>query len=96
MKINNLPGVLQTYTKQAKVQNPKDVQKGKSENDAMNVSGEAKTFSAVFQAAKKAPEIREDKVNAIKQAIANDEYKIDDEQVVDKLIESMSRDKRSF
>lgn len=92
MKIHNLTGAMKAYNNKGKVAAKKDLKTEKGEKDAMSVSSEAKTFSAVFQAAKKASDIREDKVNSIKEAIANNEYKVDDEKLVDKLIEKMQRD----
>lgn len=88
MKINNIQGAMNAYNK-GKVSPKKEVQIASGEKDAMNVSQEAKTFSSVFQAVKKSPDVREDKVIAFKEAIANNSYKIDNEKLADKLIERM-------
>ena len=89
MKINNLTGVMKAYQNQNRVQPGKDVKSSKGEPDAMSVSKEAKTFSAVFQAVKKAPDVREDKIAALKEAIAGNQYQVDDEKLVDRIIERM-------
>ena len=87
MKIPHLQGAMKAYNNNI----GKPSQNKAGSKDAMNVSQEAKTFSAILQAAKKAPEIREDKVNALKAAIENNTYKVDNEKLADKLIERMER-----
>jgi len=82
---------MNAYNNKGKVSPKQEVKSISGEKDAMNVSQEAKTFSAALQAVKKSPEIREEKVNALKDAIANDTYKVDDEKLVDKLIQRMER-----
>lgn len=92
MKIPHLQGAMNAYNNsKGKISPKKEVQAAPGEMDAMNVSKEAKTFSAIFQAAKKAPDIREDKVKALKEAIANKSYEVDNEKLADKLIERMQR-----
>lgn len=92
MKIQNLPGAMKAYNNNIGKTSPKkELQKNVGGKDAMNVSQEAKTFSAILQAVKKSPEIREEKVNALKASIENNTYKIDNEKLADKLIERMER-----
>ncbi len=92
MKIQNLPGAMKAYNNNIGKPSPKkELQNKAGSKDAMNVSQEAKTFSAILQAVKKSPEIREDKVNALKAAIENNTYKVDNEKLADKLIERMER-----
>lgn len=91
MKIQHLQGAMNAYNNKGKVSPKQEVKSKSGEQDAMNVSQEAKTFSAVLQAVKKSPDIREEKVSALKEAIANNTYKVDDEKLVDKLIERMER-----
>ena len=94
MKINNITGAMNAYKNKGKVSPKKETSSIRGEKDAMNVSHEARTFSAVFQAAKSAPEIREEKVDSIKKALAKNEYKVDDEKLVDRLIDRMQKDRK--
>lgn len=90
MKIQNLQGAMQAYNKN-RVSPKQEVKNKQMETDAMTVSAEAKTFSAALAAVKNSPDIRQDKVDALKDKIDSGNYKISDEQLVDKLIESMQR-----
>ncbi len=91
MKIQYLQGAMNAYNSKGKVSPKQEIKSKSGEQDAMSVSQEAKTFSAVLQAVKKSLDIREEKVTALKEAIANNTYKVDDEKLVDKLIERMER-----
>ena len=90
MKIHNLQGAMQAYNKN-RISPKQEVKSKQVEADAMTVSPEAKTFSAALAAVKNSPDIRQDKVDALKDKIDSGNYKISDEQLVDKLIESMQR-----
>lgn len=90
MKIQHLQGAMKAYNNsKGKITPKKEIQTNLGAKDAMNVSKEAKTFSAVLQAVKKSPEIREEKVISLKEAIANNTYKVSNEQLAEKLIDRM-------
>lgn len=90
MKIQNIHGAMNAYNKN-RIAPKQEVKTKQAETDAMTVSAEAKTFSAALAAVKKSPDIRQDKVDSLKEQIASGNYKVSDEQLVDKLIERMQR-----
>lgn len=94
MRIAGIQAAMSAYNSKNKVNKVKNVEKNSLGQDKMKVSKQAKTFSAAFNAAKNCSEVREDKVNRLKDAIKNGEYKIDDEKIVDKLIDNMQIRKR--
>ena len=90
MKIQNIQGAMKTYNNN-RIAPKQSVKTKQVESDAMTVSPEAKTFSAALAAVKKSPDIRQDRVDSLKEQISSGNYKVSDEQLVDKLIERMQR-----
>ena len=67
----------------------KDIKKEETttiNNDIVDISGKSEIFSFAKKNIENIPDIRTDKVNALKDKIENGEYKIDEEQVADKII----------
>ncbi|NLW23712.1 MAG: flagellar biosynthesis anti-sigma factor FlgM [Clostridia bacterium] len=91
MKIFNIPGVLQTYN-QKQVKRKQGVAGVQSKMDQMQVSTEAQLMSKVFQAAKNAPEIREDKVKHFKNLINQGTYDVSAEAVAEKMLKGINFD----
>ncbi|MCQ2496844.1 MAG: flagellar biosynthesis anti-sigma factor FlgM [Lachnospiraceae bacterium] len=57
-------------------------------NDSVEISQLGKDIQVAKQAVKAAPDVREDKVAAMKAAFANGTYSVSDDQLADKLLES--------
>lgn len=56
-------------------------------NDSVEISRTGKDYQIAKQAVAQSPDIREDKVNAIKQAMISGTYNVSGEELADKLIE---------
>ncbi|KJS19046.1 MAG: hypothetical protein VR72_20080 [Clostridiaceae bacterium BRH_c20a] len=93
MKIYNVPGVLNAYN-QKKVQASSKVQNVEVKRDEMRVSSEAQIMSKILQTAKNAPEIREEKVNEIRNAIKQGTYNVSTEDVAEKMLNGILFDKK--
>ncbi len=63
-----------------------DSKTGREEVDRAEFSREAATFQKAREAAKKAPEIREDRVREIKEALARGEYSVSARDVAEKML----------
>ncbi len=57
-------------------------------NDIVDISGLSEIFSTAKKEMENIPDIREDKINLLKQKIENGEYNIDETKVADKIIEN--------
>ena len=85
MKIHNIPGVMKAYNQRKAHSTPK-TNSVSSKKDEMSLSNEAQILSKALQGAKATPEVREDKVNEIKNAIAQGTYSVTTEQVAEKML----------
>ncbi|MFZ5945240.1 MAG: flagellar biosynthesis anti-sigma factor FlgM [Bacillota bacterium] len=94
MKINNISGVLRAYN-QKKIQGPHSVSSVQGKKDEMQVSNEAQVLSKIFHSAKNAPEIREQRVNQIENAIKQGNYNVSAEDVARKMLNGFLFDKKS-
>jgi len=61
--------------------------------DSLSLSGDAKAVKEVREMMKFIPEVRQEKVDALKTAIEQGEYKVDGEQVAEKLLQRMAVDR---
>ncbi|MDN5321679.1 MAG: negative regulator of flagellin synthesis FlgM [Clostridia bacterium] len=93
MKIHNIPGILKAYN-QKKVQSKSKVYNVQGKKDEMQVSNEAQVMSKILQRAKNAPEIREQKVNEIKNAIKQGTYNVTADDVAEKMLNGIIFDKK--
>jgi negative regulator of flagellin synthesis FlgM len=59
---------------------------GKDAGDKVSLSPEAKLRTEAYKAAQDAPEVRHDKVAAIKAQIASGEYTVDSRKIAEKLV----------
>ena len=59
-----------------------------SASDAVSLSEQAKTLASARQAVESAPDIRQDKVDAIKQAISDGTYSVSARQLARKMIDA--------
>lgn len=56
------------------------------ESDKMIISEEGRAFQLALKAAREAPEVREDKVAALKEALAQGTYKVSDADIAEKML----------
>lgn len=84
MKISNIGYAYGVYNKKPAVSRKK-TSVGEA-YDNFDVSDEARVFQSALKAASSAPEIREDKVNAIKQQIEKGTYNVSAEDVAEKML----------
>ena len=99
MKINwsNMEKILGVYRKQG-VQGKKTERAAGAEGvrkaDRIELSSEAKDFQLALKALSQVPEIREAKVEDIKNRIRTGEYNVSAEEVADKIIDGLFIDKK--
>jgi len=95
MKIFNNPNIqkaLGAYkSKMTKIEGNKKVNEAK---DKIEISPQAKDFQVAINAFKKLPEMREEKVNETKKAIASGIYNPSAEETLDKMLEGINFDKK--
>lgn len=83
MKISNIGNAYGIYNKKPAVSRKKTSVDETYDN--FNVSDEARDFQTVLKAVSSTPEIREDKVNAIKKQIDNGTYNVSAEDIAEKM-----------
>ncbi|NLT94719.1 MAG: flagellar biosynthesis anti-sigma factor FlgM [Clostridia bacterium] len=93
MKIYNVPGVIKAYN-QKKIQPLSKTYSVESKMDEMQVSSEAQLMNKILQTAKNAPEIREEKVNELKNAVKQGNYNVSAEDVAQKMLNGILFDKK--
>ena len=84
MRIDAFSKISQLY----KQNSTKQVEKAStvSRKDRVEISQLGKDIQVAKQAVAQAPEIRQDKVNALKQSIASGNYNVSAEEIADKMI----------
>lgn len=95
MKIGNNPNiqkVLGAY--KSKMTNVNKTEKTIQSKDKVEISQKAIDFQVAMKAFKELPDIRENKVNDVKQAIKSGTYNPSAKEVVDKMIDSFTMDKK--
>lgn len=63
-----------------------------SETDRIAVSDKAQVFQALLQKAKGIPSVREERVQALTEQIGRGEFKVDEQKIADKLLETYQKD----
>lgn len=84
MKISNIGSAYNIYSKKPVVSRKKSI--GTDVFDSFNVSNEAREFQVALKAASSTPEVREDKITAIKKQIDSGNYNISAEAVAEKMM----------
>lgn len=86
MKISRVDKIMEVYntSKMKKIEKSKK----KDEKDVLALSNQGKDFQSVLKAISKVPDIREEKVQEIKQKIQSGNYDISAEEVAEKIVES--------
>ncbi len=91
MKIANI-GNIQSMMNVYKNQGLKSSEsKSASRMDEVQISSEALDFQTVLNAAKNIPDIRQDKVNELKQQIDSGTYRVDAHKIAEKMLNSARR-----
>lgn len=93
MEIKNYPGM--NYSQVNQTQN-KEKSANPRANDALQItaadrvalSAQAKIMGEIHQAANKAPDLRTDKVDAIKDQLATGSYQVNNEKIASRLLQS--------
>lgn len=90
-----MPKLVDPYTQQVQKQNQdraslhqQGVQSSQTTGDRVSVSPQARLFTEAYTAASNAPEVRQDKVNALKERIANGTYQVDSRKIAEKLLQN--------
>ncbi len=86
MRIDKLANIYETYNKQT-VTKYKATQKV-DKKDEVALSGTAKDFQSVYKALSNIPDVRQDKVDALKEKIASGNYNVDAKEVAEKMLSS--------
>lgn len=89
MKINGqmpIQKILKTYEQNHRVEKSK--KKPTTETDRVEISEKAREIQVAMKALADVPEIREERVREIKEAIENDTYKPTGKDIVDQLFKS--------
>jgi len=96
MKIFNNPNInkaMQIYNNKATEKINKS-QKLEGPKDELQLSNKAKEYQAAMKAFKNLPEVREDLVNDLKNAIKQGSYNVSGKEIADKIIESVIIDRK--
>jgi len=62
------------------------------QKDTMRISGEAKMVKEVRDLLQETPEVRQERVAELKEAVQNGEYKVDSKEVAGKMLQRMAVD----
>ncbi|WP_069998882.1 flagellar biosynthesis anti-sigma factor FlgM [Cellulosilyticum sp. I15G10I2] len=84
MRIDQINNIYETYKKQS-VSGAKPIAKTQKK-DQVELSETAKDFQRVYKLLNATPDIREDKVNEIKDRISSGTYSVKAEEVTDKIL----------
>lgn len=87
MRIDQINNIYETYKKQSIAQ-VKPVAKTQKK-DEVALSGTAKDFQAIYKLLNTTPDIRQDKVDEIKEKISSGNYNVKAAEVADKILASL-------
>lgn len=91
---NNINNIIQAYRKQEI--SKEQVKTGKiGKNDELRLSDTAKDFQVAMNAIKNVPDIRKEKVEAIKEQIKSGTYVVDAGKIAEKMLENISFDMKA-
>lgn len=93
MKIHNIPRVMKAYN-QKKVYSAGKAE-GVGKRDEMSISQEAQIMSKVMQKIKETPEVREEKVQEIKQQLSRGTYSVKADQVAEGILKGILISKKA-
>lgn len=84
MRIDKISNIYESYKKQAASKNQAAAKVNKK--DEVALSGTAKDFQTVYKLLNNTPDVREDKVNAVREQIQSGTYNVRAEEVADKIL----------
>ena len=64
----------------------------KGQKDTMRISGEARMVKEVRDLLQETPEVRQERVAELKEAVQNGEYKVDSKEVAEKMLQRIAVD----
>lgn len=87
MRISNqqLSGIQKILNKKNQIEKPEDT-KTKSKEDGVNISSEARLFSAALKAAQAIPPRDEKELENLKMQIREDSYDVSNEDIAEKIV----------
>ena len=88
MRIDNVQQVASIYTKDTKVSHVEATNKVSQAQDNIKISETGKDYAFAQRVLKDVPDVRQDKIDAIRSRMENDEYSVSSEDIVDKLFSS--------
>jgi negative regulator of flagellin synthesis FlgM len=80
---------VQEVTENKKAEKQQDAQKPDDEKDKISLSGQSKEVSELKAAIDQLPDVRTDKVDALKKAIDTGSYNIDSKKIAQKILEEI-------
>lgn len=90
---NGIDKIMQAYRKQEVKSEPSKSNRV-NKNDELSLSSTAKDYQFAMNAIRNIPDIRKDKVEAIKEQIRTGTYVIDAGKIAEKILESANFDKK--
>ena len=89
MKINNIQaGKINQYYKQLQ---QKQTEKNKTQNDSTQISAKAKEIMTARAELKEIPQVREEKVAALKEKVQSGNYQVDSKKLAAKILNNVER-----
>ena len=89
MKINNIQaGKINQYYKQLQ---QKQTEKNKTQNDSTQISAKAKEIMTARAELKEMPQVREEKVAALKEKVQSGNYQVDSKKLAAKILNNVER-----
>ncbi|HHY63740.1 MAG TPA: flagellar biosynthesis anti-sigma factor FlgM [Clostridiaceae bacterium] len=90
MKIwGEIPKVSGVYGNTGKISKPYRVGETSAKKDEFSISGTAKDFTNVMKALKQIPDVRQDKVDELRQKIERGQYSVKASDVAEKIVEAL-------
>ncbi len=86
MRIDNVQQVANIYTKDNKVSHVEAANKVSQAQDNIKISETGKDYAFAQKVLKDVPDVRQDKIDAIRSRMENDEYSVSGEDIADKLL----------
>lgn len=91
MKIGGeIPKVTGVYTKQADIKRSEGTGNLNTKKDVVSISSQAKDYQTAMKALKNVPDIRQDKVEGIRDKYEAGKYEVKEEDIADKILKSIT------
>lgn len=87
MKISGISKIYETYSAKSAVVGKKT--KSEAKKDNVNVSNKAREFQLAFKSVSSMPNIREDKIEYLKEQMDNGTYNVSAENIADKILSNL-------